>query len=182
MRYLSQRERVSVGVTIHFEGTLKNTAAYEQLLKTTRTYAQSRTWLTEPIEPAVKKLLRVRRQNEEKWDYVGPVTGAIVYIHEDCDPVRLEFDKDLYLQEFVKTQFAGPEVHKRVVEFLRSIEPFFEEFYVEDEGEYWKTGDLEALSRHIDNCNVMIEEEMKKSPKWRSKVRTPEGRILDLIS
>ena len=34
-------------------------------------------------------LLQVR--NEQDWDYTRPVKGIAVYLHEDCDPVRLEF-------------------------------------------------------------------------------------------
>ena len=66
-------------------------------------------WLTEPIESEQNSLLRVRNK-EEEWNYVGPVSGIVLYPSEDYDPVRLEFDSDLYVQEFTKTQFAGPEL------------------------------------------------------------------------
>lgn len=170
-----------MGVTIHFEGALKDELAFDHLLASVQALAQSSTWLTERIEPAVKKLQRVRRETEEDWDYVGPVRGLILYVHEDCDPVRLEFDENLYVQEFVKTQFAGTAIHVNVIEILRSIECFFEKLYVNDEGEYWDTANLRELSKHIENCRVAIERELQKDPEARIKVRTPEGRIMDLV-
>lgn len=51
--------------------------------------------------------------------------GIVVNLHEDCDPVRLEFDHDLYLQEFTKTQFAGVQIHIHVLKLLKAIQPFF---------------------------------------------------------
>jgi hypothetical protein len=170
-----------MGVTIHFEGALKDEVAFDQLLTSVQAFAQSRTWLTERMEPDVKKLMRLLRETEEDWDYVGPVKGLILYVHDDCDPVRLEFDENLYVQEFVKTQFAGTAIHVTVIEFLRSIECFFERLYVNDEGEYWDAANLEELSGHIESCRMAIERELQKDPEARIKVRTPEGRIMDLV-
>jgi hypothetical protein len=50
-------------------------------------------WRTETIESKKVTLLRVR--DEQDWDYTGPVKRIAVYLHEDCDPVRLEFDENL---------------------------------------------------------------------------------------
>jgi hypothetical protein len=94
-----------MGVTVHFEGRLKSEHAFARLLQRVAEIAKAKTWLTEMFEKSDATLLRVR--NEENWDYKGPTRGITLYIHEDCDPLRLEFDEDLYIQEFVKTQFAG---------------------------------------------------------------------------
>jgi hypothetical protein len=72
--------------------------------------AKAEDWRTERIESKKGDTARVR--DEEDWDYTGPVKGTAVYLHEDCDPVRLEFDENLYVQEFTKTQFAGVDWHK----------------------------------------------------------------------
>jgi len=98
-----------MGVTIHFEGKLKSEEAFAALLSRVETIAKANTWLTEVFEHTEVTLLRVR--DETDWDYKGPTKGIILYIHEDCDPLRLEFDQDLYIQEFVKTQFAGVRTH-----------------------------------------------------------------------
>jgi len=114
-----------MGVTIHFEGRLRDQTAYEGFLGVVSSLARSQGWQTETIKSAEVTLLRVR--DEQEWDYVGPVKGIAVYLHEDCDPVRLEFDRDLYVQEFTKTQFAGAEYHLKVINLLKTIQPFFSE-------------------------------------------------------
>lgn len=58
--------------------------------------------------------------------------GVEVLPHPDCDPVRLEFDEDLHIQEFTKTRFAGAATHVEVIELLRRIAPFFA-------GSTWRT-------------------------------------------
>jgi hypothetical protein len=169
-----------MGVTIHFEGKLKSERAYDDLLASISAIASRQKWSTEVIEPTEKTLLRTR--DEEEWDYTGPVKGMIVYLHEDCDPIRLEFDRDLYIQEFVKTQFAGVECHLRVIDLLRSIQPLFHELKVEDEGEFWETNDRAILEAHLDTVHGMIEEFRRKNPAAQFKVKEPDGRIIDLIT
>ena len=102
-----------------------------------------------------------------EWDYVGPTKGIILYLHEECDPVRMEFDRDLYVQEFVKTQFSGPHVHMKVISLLRGLQVFFEDLKVEDEGEYWGTG-IRLL------CPNTYKGAVKRSRSWRGKSPMPK--------
>lgn len=168
-----------MGVTIHFEGRLSGQKAYEELVGVVSSLAVSQGWRTETIESAEVTLPRVR--DEQEWDYVGPVKGIAVYLHEDCDPVRLEFDRDLYVQEFTKTQFAGAECHLKVINLLKTIQPFFYELKVDDEAEYWDTNDRSTLQYHLDTVKNMIEAELKEYPMARMKVKTPDGKIIDLM-
>ncbi len=169
-----------MGVTIHFEGRLRDQTAYAGLVGVVSSLARSQGWRTETINSAEVTLLRVR--DEQEWDYVGPVKGIAVYLHEDCDPVRLEFDRDLYVQEFTKTQFAGAECHLKVINLLKTIQPFFSELKVDDEAEYWDTNDKATLQYHLDTIQKMIEAELKKNPLTRMKVKTPAGKIIDLMN
>jgi hypothetical protein len=169
-----------MGVTIHFEGQLKDEAAYHQLLDAVISMAKAKGWSTEAIESKVTALSRVR--DEQDWDYVGPVRGIAISIAEDCDPVRLEFDRDLYVQEFTKTQFAGAQVHLKVLDLLKALKLFFRDLKVEDEGEYWETENLQRLTEHMNRAQKAIEAELKKYPNGQMKVRTPSGRIMDLIT
>jgi len=169
-----------MGVTIHFQGQLRGQSSYDDLIETAKSFARQRGWRTESIESGETTLLRVR--GEEDRDYIGPARGVALYPHVDCDPVRLEFDRDLYIQEFTKTQFAGAQVHLDVLELLRRIEPFFQRLKVEDEGEYWETGNGDLLAEHLSSSQRIIEAEAQRSPSAQMKVKTPSGRILDLIS
>jgi len=169
-----------LGVTIHFEGQLSDETAYRNLIAGAEVFARERSWLTEPLESEETTLLRVR--DEKEWDYRGPVKGMLIYPHEDCEPVRLEFDRTLYIQEYTKTQFAGAQIHVEVLELLTVIKPFFFTFKVEDEGEYWETGDLQLLSEHMDRVHNVIQEELEKNPSAQTKLKTPSGRIIDLMT
>jgi hypothetical protein len=168
-----------MGVTIHFEGQLTNEAAYQSLINLVSSFANDHGWQTEPIASDEVTLQRVR--DEKDWDYTGPVRGIAVYLHPDCDPVRFEFDKNLYLQEFTKTQFAGAEYHLKVINLLRTAQPLFRELKVDDEGEFWDTGDLATLQDHLEKVEKIIQEMLKENPAARAKVKTPEGRIMDLM-
>jgi aminoglycoside N3'-acetyltransferase len=167
-----------MGVTIHFEGRLRDQTAFHDLMETGKSFAQDQGWRTQTIESTNARLLRVR--DEKNWDYVGPVRGIALYPDVDCDPVRLEFDRDLYLQEFTKTQFAGVRIHLSVLEFLKRIEPYFEELKVKDEGEYWETGNTQLSAEHFSRSQEVIESELRKTQSARMKVKTPDGRIMDL--
>jgi len=169
-----------MGVTIHFEGSLRSQEALDDLLVAAHKFAQANGWHVEAIDSPEATLQRVR--NEEDWDYTGPVRGVALFPGPDCDPVRLEFDRDLYIQEFTKTQFAGADTHVRVVELLRAIEPFFRELSIEDEGELWETGDHETLQAHLDACDRALESFLAEHPTAQRKVRLEDGRIADFLT
>jgi hypothetical protein len=169
-----------MGVTIHFEGQLINEAAYQELIVVASSIANAEGWPIEPIPTGEATLLRVR--DEKDWNYTGPVTGIVIRLHEDCDPVRLEFDRDLYVQEFIKTQFAGVEMHITVLRLLRAIEPFFRNLKVEDEGEWWESQDTTNLAGYFARVQGVIDAELRKSPSIQVKVKTASGRIIDFLT
>jgi len=169
-----------MGVTIHFEGQLLDERAYQELMAFVSSTAKVEGWRTEPIESKKVTLLRVR--DEQDWDYTGPVRGTAVYLHEDCNPVRLEFDENLYVQEFTKTQFAGVDWHLKVVGLLKAIQSYFRELKVDDEGEFWDTGDTGILDDHIQTSKRMIQKVLDENPGARMKVKEPDGKIIDLIT
>ena len=166
-------------MTIHFEGQLFNDGAFSALIDAASAFAKENGWRTELLESPNATLLRVR--DEADWDYVGPVKGIQVFPHDDCDPIRLEFDRDLYIQEYTKTQFAGATIHLRVLDLLALIQPFFSTFSVDDEGEYWETRDLTVLVEHMNRTKEVIEDILREDPSAAMKVKTPDGRIIDLI-
>jgi hypothetical protein len=160
-----------MGVTVYFEGRLKGAQAFSSLLLYVEEIGRAETLLTERVENAHAKLRRVRE--ERPWDYIGPTKGILLYLHEDCEPLRLEFDRELYVQEWVKTQFAGVETHVRLIQILRDIKRFFRTFTVNDEGEYWESENKEALAEHIRRCNEVIAEiRREKSPRSSQSERT----------
>ncbi len=164
-----------MGVTIHFEGRLKDAEALKRVID-----AAKRTgWKDKRIEEAHVTLERVR--DEAEWDYTGPTYGIELQPHENCEPLRLEFDCDLYVQEYVKTQFAPPETHMAIVHFLKAIAPEFDALQVFDEGEYWDTGSIDVLTYHIDSCERALQEVLETNASARGPLRLPSGRIVDFL-
>jgi len=170
-----------MGVTIHFEGRVRDRAAMAHLLQFAQRFASERGWVTDEINEAKVELLCVD-ENEKDCDYLGPVSGLKLIPGNDCEPIKLEFDSDLYVQEWTKTQFAGAEIHLTVCGFLHAIEPYFETFKVNDEAEYWDTGDIEQLKKYLADCDRFIKEHLREHPTAKVKVTEPTGRIVDVIT
>jgi hypothetical protein len=108
--------------------------------------------------------------------------GFVINPHPDCEPLEIRFGKKNRFGNWVKTQFAGPEIHIQIVQFLKLIKPIVSRMGVSDEGEFWKTGDENTLRWHMRRIDELIAEAVLEDPKTRSGVKTPEGRIIDLIS
>jgi len=169
-----------MGVTIHFEGKLKSEFDYEQLISKTIDFAKNDGFEYFFIDNTDKLLERVK--NEEDWDYEGQTKGIEIKFNEIIDPFILEFDRDLYIQEYCKTQFADIDTHIKIIDFLREIEKHFQELLIDDEGEYWETNNKTILQEHIDNCNKVMENMKMENPKTDGPYRMSNGRILDLIT
>jgi hypothetical protein len=136
-----------MGVTLHYEGQVRDPRCCEQLLATAQAFAERQGWRAEAIRRAHTTLTRKIRGEQQV--YAGPTAGVTLFAHQQAEPLRLELDRDLYLQGWTKTQFAPPEVHVQMVALLRMLQPFFRELIVRDEGEYWETADLDRLRAHL---------------------------------
>jgi hypothetical protein len=168
-----------MGVTIHFEGALSSEESYDSVMAIATKMAEENGWEHAWIQEENKLLSRVK--DEADWDYEGPVKGVQIQPDANTDPLILEFDENLYVQEYCKTQFADIEVHIRVVELLRQIEPYFVNLSVIDEGEYWESSDINRLQELIDDCFDLIEQAKKENPKLDGPFRYGNGRIIDLM-
>jgi hypothetical protein len=169
-----------MGVTIHFEGQLKSQRDLALLVEAARETAEKLGWPHRAIAEERAHLARARE--EQDWDYVGPITGIELLPHESSDPLRFEFDSNLYVQEFIKTQFAGPSTHAQVIQLLRTLEPHFESLSVEDEGELWSGGDIDVLQGHLSAVERALAEHLQQNPGAQGPVRLESGRWVDFIS
>jgi hypothetical protein len=168
-----------MGVTIHFQGRARNEAALAGLLATAEDFARAHGWGVASLDADNAVLTRV--VDDVEADYEGPVRGVELHLHEWCEPVRLEFDDTLFVQDWTKTQFAPIEIHKAVSALLERLAPFFESLIVEDEGEFYGVGDDTALRRHIETLDMTIAEIAAEAPGRRCRVRLPSGRIADVV-
>ena len=53
---------------------------------------------------------------------------------------------------------------------------------MDDEGEFWDTGDTAILDDHIQTSKRMIQKVFDENPGAKMKVKEPDGKIIDLIT
>ena len=87
----------------------------------------------------------LRLVNRKLVEYYGPTKGIIIVPEKNCEPVIMEFDRDLCIQNFCKTLYADAAIHITVINLIREIEPYFQILHVFDEGEYWEKRDINLL-------------------------------------
>lgn len=167
-----------MGVTIHFEGQAKSESDYRQILEKGISFAKRVNSEIIELDSEFKILQRVK--DELDWNYEGQVKGIQIQPHENTDPIVLEFDKDLYIQEYCKTQFEGIATHIEIIGFLKDIEPHFESLEVIDEGEFWETNNVELLEEHFENCFTAIDNAKEENPNLNGPYRIGD-RIIDLM-
>ena len=172
-------KKKKMGVTIHFEGILKSENSFDKVIEIAKNFAVINTMEYDLFEESNKSLQRVK--DEKDWDYYGLTRGIKIQPDENCEPLWLEFDKDNYVQEYCKTQFVEKEIHIKIIDLLRKIEPYFENLEITDEGEYWETGNSSLLQQHIDNCFALIEKVKKEDSSLSGPYRVEGNRIIDLM-
>ena len=136
-----------MGVTIHFSGKLRSLEGMAAIRSIASKWAKWWKCKVIDLEDPWKELICVR--NGEVCIYESPVTGIALRPHPDAESLLLEFDSELYMQHFCKTQFAPVQTHVEVIGFLREIEPHLEQFTVMDEAGYWENANRDQLERQI---------------------------------
>ena len=143
-----------MGITIFFSGQLKDEESFQQLMQAALAHAEEKEWPYRYVERESDSIFYIK--NDEVVEYNGPTRGLIINPHEGAETLRLIFNNELCLDSFIKTQFAPIQTHVDVVDFLRSIEPLFENFKVMDEGEYYETNDIELLRQKLNQLSGSI--------------------------
>ncbi len=151
-----------MGVTIHYSGTLADTAKAEALLEQASAIATELNWNFETTDP--------------------PNAKITIYPHPDCEPFTLDPNEDRVIENWVKTQFAGPEIHIQILGFLSQISPLFDTFAVEDEAQFWETQDQAVLEGHFNQINAVLQDMKSENPAAQIQTRMPSGRIVDIIT
>ena len=161
-----------MGVTIHYTGQLREADSVDRVASLAASIADSHGWRWKTIDEPPG--------HSENPDYHGGFHGIVIFPHEFCEPIWLSFDDDLRIQEHTKTQFAGPAVHVSVVELFRRIASEFAHLTIDDEGEYWESGNLGVLEAHMTAIEVRLQELVAESPGAEVRVKLPSGDIIDL--
>ena len=150
-----------MSITVHFGGQLASLKDLDALLSFTTYYAEKHDWpFSELKEDSGTKL--------EPWE-----KGISLQSDMRVEFINIYFDESLTLATFCKTQFGGVDAHIEVIEFLHAIEGFFMNFWVDDEGDYWKTNDqfllkskMDFVAKILDDAEKSINEQ-KDENKWK---------------
>jgi hypothetical protein len=153
-----------MGITIHYRGRLNDADRINEFMTGVARACHNLGWTYDRVtehDPVIK--------------------GLIIHPSERCDPLAFLFSKAGFLLSpiqltsgkanalapawvFVKTQFAGPEVHVRVVRLLKWVkERYISNLEVEDEGEYWETENFAMLKRKMEAIATVIDRIVKES-------------------
>lgn len=162
-----------MGLTLHYSGSFRPDASLPQMIEEVKDIAQVNNWeyfLFETDFPAGSR-------DTETFDKnlyglcVSPPESEPVWLcflsnGKMSNPANLQFYGDAQTKEeqeslymnFTKTQYAGAEVHKKVVHLLKHIErKYLQNFTAFDEGKYWETGDGKLLEKTFREYEELID-------------------------
>ncbi len=187
MRARPTRYTLWMGLTIHYQGQLESEEAYLRFIDEVLAYAAARNWPTYPIDEAHRVLERMLQPEDPDADeveeiYEGPTRGLTLLPHPDCEPLAFEFDRDLFMQDRCKTQFAGPGIHAEIVQLFRQTEPLFAMLDVQDEAEFWENPSRGRLDETFAAASRAIADLAAEDSGSSVGVVTPSGRILDILA
>lgn len=169
-----------MGVTIHYSGRFNPTASLSDMIEEVEDIAKMQGWeyhvferefpyttATDGVTPS-----HPVSQSEELYGimlsppHCEPVQFTFLSNGRMCSPMSLllwgdstdeKEQKYLYML-FTKTQFAGTEIHKFIVGLLRYLSnKYLLDFLVNDEGEYWETGDEALLKQNFEKVGTYID-------------------------
>jgi len=155
-----------MGLSIHYSGSFKNGASLSEMIEEVKDVAEIYNWdYTIFDEQFPNDTFSNSAHNQHIY--------GISFTPDNCETIPITFlsnrrmsslihlkfygeANDKSEQEYlymlsVKTQYAGIEIHKLIIHFLRYLsKKYFQNFELIDEGKYWETGD-EKLLQNIFN-------------------------------
>lgn len=153
-----------MGLSIHYSGTIKDTALIDELITEVADICQSLNWTYHII-------------NEPNADQLN----GICFYPENCEAIFLTFlpggrmcspvnlmNRDIYEENGLeseliyttstKTQFAGSDAHIAIIKLLRYLkEKYFSVFELDDEGMYWETMDEKVFLNQFARYEFLLD-------------------------
>jgi hypothetical protein len=158
-----------MGLSFHYKGALRNPTLLKKLIEEVTDIAQTNQWKFHVFEEAFPSpIFTLDSYNDSIY--------GICFSPPNCEVVCLTFlsngkmcafynlesskvsENDLdenYLS--VKTQFAGPEIHKQLIIIFDYInKKYLENFDLSDEGNYWETKNDQLLKDTFEKYTNLI--------------------------
>ncbi len=176
-----------MGITIHYHGRIKDMARLPELASELKAACHASDWpyleINERIIGTAERLRCVPDPQEENTFHVvtdvEPVDDrwqGLAIQPPGCETLYLAFNREGQLVVydarfnsspgayqvttlmFCKTQFGLPETHMAICGLLRLAQPYMAEWEVEDEGNYWESGDEEELRKRLGQMGDIIQQ------------------------
>jgi len=176
-----------MGLSIHYKGSFRESASLSKMVNEVKDIMEVRKWeynIYQDEFPNDYNLKNSYNENIYGISFTPPecetVSLCFLSNRKMSIPLLLKFyEKTSYKpeQEYlymlsVKTQFAGVEIHKFIIELFRYLQKqeYFETLEIIDEGKYWETRDENLLQdifkqnvNLLDNFSLVIESIPKKN-------------------
>jgi hypothetical protein len=158
-----------MGLSFHYKGALKDPTLLKKMIEEVTDISKANQWEYTVFEEAFPKhTFTIDSHNDYVYGICfSPPNCEVVcltflsngkmctfYNFESSKPSPNESDEN-YLS--VKTQFAGPEIHKQLInifDYLNKI--YFENFDLTDEGNYWETKNDQLLEDTFEKYTNLI--------------------------
>lgn len=162
-----------MGLSIHYNGRFNRNASLKRMIEEVKDIVEVYQWRYYVFEDTFPE------KGFGKLQYDKKIYG-ICFTAPECETVWLTFlsnrrmSTPVHLRFFgntankqerrylyaisVKTQFAGAETHKLIIHLLKYISrKYLQDFNVNDEGEYWETGDGQLLENAFQRYTFLID-------------------------
>ena len=169
-----------MGITIHYSGKLKDRASLPNLVEELEDIARTMEWESTRLDKDREKPSRAEIVHSEHGaEFRGHpgLEGIVLSVHPDCESLSFLFDRNGNLRDVVtmvgilqgfidaekaqvsvKTQFAPLHVHITIIRLLKYIgKKYIANLEVNDEGDYWQTGDRGILAKKMNSLRKKID-------------------------
>lgn len=167
-----------MGVSIHYRGRLAEIKNIKDICDELASIADRMNWswsrLDEDWSQEADATIEVTERGSQITGHL-PLKGISLTPHR-CETLTLFFDANGHLRDpmsmvdrredslkpedywiSVKTQYAGPETHVWIAGLLKYLKKHhLPDLEVDDEGEYWDTGNFEILKKKMDLVSEKI--------------------------
>jgi len=159
-----------MGLSIHYSGKLRDKSLLPELIIEVKEIAEHYKWPCRMLE------IELPETPFDEFDPKQPVFGIVVS-PPDCETIYFSFlsngimcnptwvehcadndeNKNYMYSNHTKTQYAGVEVHQKVILLFRYItKKYFAEFDMLDESKYWETGDEQLMMLNFEKYNTLV--------------------------
>ena len=161
-----------MGLSIYYKGRFGSKASLQEMIAEVKDTAEIYKWEYHIFETEFNSA-ELQKENFNQSIY------GITFSPPGSEPVQLTFlsngrmsspfiqeiiegtndDGKLRYNLFTKTQFAGFEVHRIIIDFLKYLnKKYFQEFELTDESQYWETGDENILRQNFKRYNNLMDQ------------------------